>query len=426
MKIAITGPLADRNLGDYAMYVNNIYDIGSENEYVVFHYSREFVEELNNDYFYNFNCRYTEVKLSESFFKAPKLMERAAKYILKKLSISPHSNQPVPTPVELVNAVENIQEIKEQLKDIDILVVSGGGYFNKLWYEWARKDDLIKIIVPIIVAKMMRKKIVFTANGYGPFDESDKFYSEIFGYIDGTPLGIRDKIMSSTYLKRLGVDNERLNYLPDDLYILNDSLKKRVNSVTHYTQKYIVIEFYYPVSWVKENINAIKQFVDEVKEKYDLDVVYLPFDETPVAGYLSENISASSFHIFESSGTYLKLEDAIAILKNSEFVLCNRYHALVLSVSNKVPVINIMKSVYDLRYYFNKNSGLVNNAFDNIDFDEAKILQTDYLKALEQLMNNMPALQGYYFNLYSNNNYEINIENLKNSRFNYFKKHISN
>ena len=49
MKIGFTGPFGDANFGDYAMLVNNIYDIGIKN-LKIFTYNEELLELLNKDY----------------------------------------------------------------------------------------------------------------------------------------------------------------------------------------------------------------------------------------------------------------------------------------------------------------------------------------------------------------------------------------
>ncbi|KNC67738.1 polysaccharide pyruvyl transferase family protein [Pseudoalteromonas ardens] len=425
MKIALTGPLADRNLGDYAMFVNNIYDMGENNQYVIFNYSKGFVAELDNDYFGDYNCEYVEVKLSKSFYRKPKFIERVVKFALKSLNFKINPVDIVPTPIEIADAIENIDEIKKQLADVDVLLVSGGGYFNQLWYDWGRKDDLFKIVAPIIVAKMLGKQVVFSANGFGPFDESEKFYSEIFGFLDDTPIAVRDTVMSSTYLKKLGVDNAQLHKLPDDLYLLNDELSCKADNVSHFDKKYIVIEFYYPLSWLKEHFEAVKGFIERINKEHGLDVVYMPFDDNDVSDYLKEHIKFDFFHVFQSTGSYLKLEDAVSIIRNAEFVICNRYHALVISISHKVPVVNVMKPVYDLRYYFNKNYGLLKNALSGTSYDASTILRTDYLEVLEDIGSNLSHLKEAYRDFYQSQEFDLNKRTLGEKRKDYFKKYLT-
>ncbi|WP_396027408.1 polysaccharide pyruvyl transferase family protein [Aerococcus urinaeequi] len=46
------------------------------------------------------------------------------------------------------------------------------------------------------------------------------------------------------------------------------------------------------------------------------------------------------------------------ILLHAEMVITSRYHALVLSIANKVPILSMMKDgVGDKRYYYNKKGG---------------------------------------------------------------------
>ncbi|WP_413540120.1 polysaccharide pyruvyl transferase family protein [Aerococcus viridans] len=54
-------------------------------------------------------------------------------------------------------------------------------------------------------------------------------------------------------------------------------------------------------------------------------------------------------------------KDVLHILGHAEMVITSRYHALVLSITNKVPILSVMKDgIGDKRYYYNKNGGSFN------------------------------------------------------------------
>ncbi|HBV76737.1 MULTISPECIES: polysaccharide pyruvyl transferase family protein [Vibrio] len=219
MKIAITGPLADKNLGDYGMFINNIYDLSSEHEYTVFSYNSDFVKSLKQDFLSDFNLDFVDVDLKQKEQKKPSILDKVKKLRRQILSLD---RKKYPTPLEIINRCENFDEIKNKIIESDVLVVSGGGYFNDLWYNWKRSDDLFKIIIPIIFASYLKKKIVFTANGYGPFDDSSSFYSMIFSEAKGAYFGCRDEKLSPLYLSDIGV--YKYEKLPDDLYLIHDNL----------------------------------------------------------------------------------------------------------------------------------------------------------------------------------------------------------
>ena len=424
MKIAVTGPLADQNLGDYAMFVNNIYDLGKSHEYSIFHYSGEFVSQLDDDYFNGFKCKFTDVKFKKSFYIKPSFLSKVVNKLLSLLNLSLANVIKTPISSEILANVENYKDIEATIKQSDVLIVSGGGYFNQLWFEWARRDDLFKILAPILIAKKLHKKIVFTANGYGPFDESDKFFSDFFGGLQNATLGIRDKVLSKTYLQKLGINNDNFVDLPDDLYLINsDIVNKNLSEYTKISQQgdYVLLEFYYSLTWVKNNIDKIQSFVDSIWHNYGYRVVYMPLDHTPVTSYLKSTITSDHFNVIDFSDSYLKIEDAAHMIKNAKSVLCNRYHALVLSLENKVPVINIMKEVYDYRYYFNKNYGILTNAFDGLQFNEDDFLKIGPEDTLTWYAQNLKSIIKEQSQLFATKEYSNNKSKLKGSRDKYLE-----
>ena len=67
-------------------------------------------------------------------------------------------------------------------------------------------------------------------------------------------------------------------------------------------------------------------------------------------------------------------KDLLHITLHAEMVITSRYHALVLSITNKVPVLSVMKDeLGDKRYYYNKNDGLIQQVFDGLDIDETRL-----------------------------------------------------
>ncbi|HHX8507171.1 TPA: polysaccharide pyruvyl transferase family protein, partial [Vibrio diabolicus] len=272
MKIAITGPLADRNLGDYGMFINNLYDISPKNEFVVFSYNSSFVEQLKNDYLKEFSIDFVDVELSDKKKDNLDPIEQLKK--LRRVLLGKEKSY-YPTPLELLNRCTNIFAIEKEIESSDVLLVSGGGYFNDLWFEWTRNDDLFRIIVPILIAAKMNKKIVFTANGFGPFDSSKHFYEMIFAEAKDAIITSRDRKLSPTYLSDIGVKD--ITYLPDDLYIINDGINPREQSKSSKYGKYVIFEQYGNINKFKENIESIRTLVTFFKNK-GINVVFLTFD----------------------------------------------------------------------------------------------------------------------------------------------------
>lgn len=412
MKFAITGPLADKNLGDYGMFINNLYELGNEHEYTVFSYSSEFVNDLNSDFLNDYEIDFIDVKLN------PKEIEELSfKGKLRKIKrqIMGQEQATYPTPLQVVNRCCNYEQIRQAVANSDVLIVSGGGYFNDLWYTWRRSDDLIKIIIPIIFAAFMKKKIVFTANGYGPFDVSKQFYSMLFAEAKDAYIGCRDEKLSPLYLSDLNV--KKVEFLPDDLYLIHERLLS--SNIAERFGKYVVLEIYGSMKDLQSNIDKLNALVEHFADS-GCKTVFMPFDiDIETKAYLKENIHSSSFEFFEFDN-YLRLDDAISMIKNAELVICNRYHALVISVTSKTPVINIIKPIGDYRYYYNKNAGLLDNAFGSENIDYNDFIAESIADVYEKVQSGFDCLINKQLALFESKAYLHNKERLKTMRSNYF------
>ncbi|MFW3497097.1 hypothetical protein [Aerococcus viridans] len=71
---------------------------------------------------------------------------------------------------------------------------------------------------------------------------------------------------------------------------------------------------------------------------------------------------------------YLPIQDVLHILRHAEMVIISINHILVLSVSNKVLTLSVIRDeVGDKGYYYNKNDGLIQQVFDGLDIDETRL-----------------------------------------------------
>ncbi|MDW2111664.1 polysaccharide pyruvyl transferase family protein, partial [Vibrio sp. 2089] len=160
--------------------------------------------------------------------------------------------------------------------------------------------------------------------------------------------------------------------------------------------KYVIFEQYGNINKFKENIESIRTLITFFKNK-GINVVFLTFDvDEKTTSYLKEEIKEDNFFIYDFETGYLKIDEAIELIKNSELVLCNRYHALVLSVTNQIPVINVVKPVFDLRYYYNKNAGLLDNAFEGVYFNYNEYMQETLSGAIQHVINNYEHIVSYH------------------------------
>lgn len=404
LKISFVGPYSTANLGDYAMLVNNIYDFDCQDN-LVFTYSNKFPKISLDMYCNNYNIIYMEPKLKNN------------------IDFDVLNNNHQITPIEILSSFDNLGEIIHEIEKIDLMIVSGGGWINNFWAE--RKDKVFKIMLPLLIAQQLNKKIIFTANGIGPIDETKEFYLQFFRYIHTAKIAIRDNFTSMSYLKEIGVKEEQVTILPDDLYIINPSIISSKRNFFIKSKNYIVMEMYYPLSVLEKNIDKIKIFAKNIKEKYDLDIVFLPYDLVyyglDQARYLHKNISNSEIIDIESIG-FLPIQDAYHIIKNAKFMISSRYHGLVLSLSVETPVIyRILPVKEDLRYSYSKALGLLRSVFNDQLIYDSKFISLDLFSHLEEISNNLLDIIKYQKDIFSDLKYTSSKTNLKNLRKSYIE-----
>ena len=126
-KIGFTGPFADVNFGDYAMVVNNIYDL-EINDIDLFSYDSPFLNTIKKDYLSDFNINIVDVKFKDKF------------------NIAEESKTKILTPIDILHNLSNYDEIASALSELDVLVVNGGGYFNSLWSMPHRIERLSRLL----------------------------------------------------------------------------------------------------------------------------------------------------------------------------------------------------------------------------------------------------------------------------------------
>lgn len=165
-----------------------------------------------------------------------------------------------------------------------------------------------------------------------------------------------------------------------------------------------------------------------MKHYYDLDVVFLPlnigYGGTDQGRFLKQRIPEIILIDYSDKG-YLPIQDAVRILGQAEMVITSRYHALVLSIANKVPILSVMKDeVGDKRYYYNKNGGLIQQVFDGLDIDETRLMKRNFTDAFELVKENFTDLVAEQQNRYTSQVFQENMIVLNKLRINYIKDYI--
>lgn len=402
-KIAFTGPFGDTNFGDWAMIVNNIRSM-AYHEIVLFSYGPVFNQEIVETYLADYNIEIVEVLLDD----------------FDEKSHFPH------TPVEILGRVKNLDAIKDSLRSVDKLIVNGGGYFNDEWTE-GRMVKLFKIFTPMLLADQMNMPIIFTANSLGPFDLGKGFFTNMFGRMKNLRVAARDQMYSKIWFDQLHTPHE-VTFIPDDLLFIHPDLKRMAPTIQVDSDGYVVLEAYQPLDVIASELDAIKAFVGDMKHQYNLDVVFLPLNigngGTDQGRYLKERIPELILVDYSDKG-YLPIQDAVNILRHAEMVITSRYHALVLSVANQVPILSVMKDeVGDKRYYYNKNGGLIQQVFNGLEVDETRLMKRNFTEAFDLLKFYFKAMVEEQKDRYESQIFQENIIVLNQLRLDYIKDFI--
>ena len=376
VSIAFAGPFADVNFGDYGMLVNNLLDLRPARA-TLFSYDGDFLETICRSYLSDVEVTIVEVELR------PEAARRAQTgYVF--------------TPLELVGLVINADRIREALESVDVLVVNGGGYFNDLWAMPHRIERLMKILAPILIADQMNMRIVFTGNTFGPFDASRELFASLLTGLKRATFGCRDALSSPATLRALGIREDQIVNVPDDLYLVNDALLARPPTTLRPEGEYIVMETYLPVEYLRNNRSHFEHFSSAMKENHGLDIVFLPFhlDHGGVdqAEYLAGILPHFRYIDIRESG-YLRLEDAVDVIRNAKMVVSTRYHALVVALGCETPIVNVLKDVLgDKRYYYNKSFGMISRVLEGARLNVPYYLQSEFPAALGFIEQNFEAI----------------------------------
>lgn len=375
INIGFVGPYSDSNLGDYGMLVNNILDL---KQHIVapriFTYDRDFISELVDSYFSDLVPVLCEVELEDHLRSIARNGDRL-------------------TPIEILQGAANYEEVEKNVIDLDVLVVNGGGYFNELWCQPHRIEKMLQILVPIVMAEDFGIPIIFTGNSYGPFGAKSAFLKDILATLRNASFYSRDRVGSIPELRQIGISEEKITFVPDDLFLLNESLAAPVEGL-NLPESYVVFETYQPLDQLREQRDQFEKFNSAMKER-GLSVVQLPLYEGRGGGDQSAWL-AEEFGWLETPqpAGYLPLEQARQIVSGAEFVLCERYHALVLALASKTPALHSLRSVMgDKWYYYRKNLGILDTAFGNMKFRQRDFMALSPFESMERVSANFEEMK---------------------------------
>lgn len=220
----------------------------------------------------------------------------------------------------------------------------------------------------------------------------------------------------------------KVSFIPDDLLFIHPDLQEIQPTIQVDSVGYVVLEAYQSLDIIALELDDFKAFAGDMKRLDNFDVVFLPLNigkgGTGQGRFLKERIP-EMISIDYLVKSYLLIQDAVLILGQTEMVITSRYHALVLSIANKVPILSVMKDeVGDKGYYYNKNDGLIQQVFDGLDIDETRLMKRNFTDAFELVKENFTDLVTEQQNRYTSQVFQENMIVLNRLRIDYIKDYI--
>lgn len=159
---------------------------------------------------------------------------------------------------------------------------------------------------------------------------------------------------------------------------------------------YVVLESYQLLAIIASELDAFKTFAGDMERLYNLDDVFLPLNigngRTVEGRYLKASIP--ELILVDYSGQiYFPIQDVLHIFCHAEMVITSRYHVLVLSIANKVPILSVMTDgVGDKVYYYNKNGGLIQQVFNGLKIDWTRLMKRNFTDTFDLVKENFTDL----------------------------------
>ncbi|MCT1797269.1 hypothetical protein [Aerococcus viridans] len=133
----------------------------------------------------------------------------------------------------------------------------------------------VKIFTPMLLANQMEIPIIFTENSLGLFDLGKSFFTNKFEGIKNSKVAARDQMYSKFWFDQLHTPHE-VSFILDDLLFILPDLQEIHPTIQVDSVGYLVLETYQSLDIISLVLDAFKAFTCDMKQLYNLDVVFLP------------------------------------------------------------------------------------------------------------------------------------------------------
>lgn len=240
------------------------------------------------------------------------------------------SNEPEKTAsayhVEAVNRWK-YKQIIAALKKADVLI-SGGGSLLQDITGW---KSVVYYLSIVVIAKLLRKKVVFYAQGIGPVNM--KFNRILIGWIASTVdyISVRDE-QSKEELIKMGVKKE-IEVVPDPVLTLKATPKESPKN----DKKRLGV---YLRNWKVENafFEKVKDILNWFSDK-GWEIVFIPMhypEDVQVSKKMSDSLPGSIIY----SGNRLP-QNILDFTGTMDYVIGMRLHSLIMAAAAGVPYMGL-------------------------------------------------------------------------------------
>jgi len=305
-----------------------------------------------------------------------------------------------------VHAIHTRGDYIEKLRALlysDVIVFGGGSLLKELPSRsgrW-RYSVLVNVFIGVLLAKILQKKIIFSAIGIGPLKNTySKFLTKIL-IILGDLVTVRDR-NSKKILNNIGI-SQKINVVADPAFLVNQN-KQRILNENQNNKKLIV--GICPLYNLRDDasygnmVNVISKFCDWLIKNYNAEIFFIPFqfgfnpyNDIKVNKEIINFIQNKSnvFNILEIETT----EKMLNIISKVDIIIGFRLHSLIFAILQNIPFLaiiyddkveNLLRDI-NWKYYVHDNKLNFNELI--LEFEELIKNKIEVLEKLENVKINM-------------------------------------
>lgn len=266
----------------------------------------------------------------------------------------------------------DIQRFKESIEKVKIFWFIGGGTLNSRWRE--------NVLYPTyeFCKYLLRnnKKYIFTGQTLGPFN-SKRDEIIIQKIIDG-----------SLYFTQRDRSKFKVPVVPDEASFTYSDLKEKQDRVTLFLHNWYLLEN-------EPYLTKISSLISYLSGKEKLEVITINEAERDI--HLIEALKKKvNFKYKAISDTV----DFVRQVKKSKYVISTRFHPVVISLTNKIPVLAVTLD----NYYSRKLSGIMIKYGQNKNIvrveDIDSIYQNPIVKGDSMLSRHYSTIYNFCVNIF--------------------------